>query len=116
MDLIEEARNLADQRSTIYQQKLRRYHSRRVRNRSFKEGDLVLRLRQVKEHKLQSPWEGPFVISKVLHNGSYYLVDFRELKDRPANWYRKRKREDPEDIYDETDRPWNIAQLRPFHT
>ena len=45
VDLIEEAQNLADQRSTIYQQKLRRYHSRRVRNRSFKEGDLVLRLR-----------------------------------------------------------------------
>ena len=87
VDLIEEARNLADQRSTIYQQKLRRYHSRRVRNRSFMVGDLVLRLRQVKDHKLQSPWEGPFVVSKVLHNGSYYLVDFRELKDRPANWY-----------------------------
>ena len=64
VDLLEEERNLADQRSTIYQQKLRRYHSRRVRNRSFKEGDLVLRLRQVKQHKLQSPWEGPFVISK----------------------------------------------------
>ncbi|KAK1615603.1 hypothetical protein QYE76_021120 [Lolium multiflorum] len=116
VDLIEEARNLADQRSAIYQQKLRRYHSRRVRNRSFMAGDLVLRLRQVKDHKLQSPWEGPFVVSKVLHNGSYYLVDFRELRDRPANWRRKRKREDPDDIYDETDRPWNIAQLRPFHT
>ncbi|KAK1631102.1 hypothetical protein QYE76_005417 [Lolium multiflorum] len=116
VDLIEEARNLADQRSAIYQQKLRRYHSRRVRNRSFMAGDLVLRLRQVKGHKLQSPWEGPFIVSKVLHNGSYYLVDFQELKDRPANWYRKRKREDPDDIYDETDRPWNIAQLRPFNT
>ncbi|KAK1666241.1 hypothetical protein QYE76_054400 [Lolium multiflorum] len=116
VDLIEEARNLADQRSTIYQQKLRRYHSRRVRNHSFMVGDLILRLRQVKDHKLQTPWEGPFVISKVLHNRSYYLVDFRELKDRPDNWYRKCKREDPDDIYDETDRPWNIAQLRPFHT
>jgi hypothetical protein len=70
----------------------------------------------VKEHKLQSPWEGPFVIIKVLHNGSYYLVDFREKKDRPDNWYRKQKRDDPDDIYDEADRPWNIAQLTPFHT
>ena len=116
MDLIEESRNSANQRFNIYQQKLRRYHSRRVRNRSFKEGDLVLRLRKVKEHKLQSPWEGCFVMSKVLHNGSYYLVDFHELKDRPDNWYQKHKREDPGDIYDETDRPWNIAQPRPFHT
>jgi hypothetical protein len=116
VDLLEVARDLANQRSTIYQQQLRRYHSRRVRQRSFKEGDLVLRLRQKKAQKLASPWEGPFVISKVLHNGSYYLVDIREVKDRPANFHLKWKREDPDDIYDEIDRPWNIAQLRHFHT
>ena len=89
MDLLEEARDLADQRSTIYQQKLRRYHSRCVRQRSFKEGDLVLRLKQVKTHKLAPPWEGPFVISKALHNGSYYLVDIREVGDRPKDFLRK---------------------------
>ncbi|KAK1617663.1 hypothetical protein QYE76_023180 [Lolium multiflorum] len=116
MDLLEEARNLADQRSIIYQQKLRCYHSRRVQNRSFKEGDLVLRLRQVKVHKLQSPWKVPFVVSKVLHNGSYYLYDIRELKDVHANFLQKRKREDLGDVYDETYCPWNIAQLHPFHT
>jgi len=116
VDLLEEERNLADQRSAIYQQKLRRYHSRRVRQRSFKEGDLVLRLRQETPHKLAPPWKGPFVISKALHNGSYYLVDIRETKDRKKNFWRKRKRSDLHDIYDETERPWNIAQLRPFHT
>ena len=116
MDLLEEERNLADQRSTTYQQKLRRYHSRRVHNRSFKEGDLVLHLQQVKTHKLASPWEGPFVISKALHNGSYYLVDIREINDRNRNFLMKRKRDDPGDIYDESERPWNVAQLRPFHT
>jgi hypothetical protein len=105
VDLLEEAHNLADQRSRIYQQKLRRYHSRRVRNRSFKEGDLVLRLRQVKEHKLQYPWEGPFIVSEVLHNRSYYLVDIRQLKDRNRNFLQKRKREDLGDVYDETYRP-----------
>src|SRR3954466_10544289 len=116
VDLLEEASNLADQRSTIYQQKLRRYHSRRVRHRSFKEGDLVLRLKQEKGHKLEPPWEGPFVISKALHNGSYYLVDIREIKDRKDNFWNKRRREDPDDIYDESERPWTRAQLRPFHT
>jgi hypothetical protein len=115
VDLLEEARDLAAQRSAIYQQKLRRYHSRRVRHRSFKEGDLVLRLKQQRDHKLAPPWEGPFVISKALLNGSYYLVDIRELKNRPDG-SRKRKRADKDDIYDETKRPWNIAQLRPFHT
>jgi hypothetical protein len=46
VDLLEEERDLATQRSAIYQQNLRHYHSHRVRKRSFKEGDLVLRLKQ----------------------------------------------------------------------
>jgi hypothetical protein len=32
--------------------------------------------------------EGPFVISKALLNGSYYLVDIHELDKRPS---KKRK-------------------------
>src|SRR3954465_2452201 len=96
------------------QQKLCSYHSRRVRHRSFKEGDLVLRLKKKKSHKLSPPWEGPFIIIKALLNGCYYLVDNRGLKDRP-NEDHKRKRHDPDDDYPELDRPWNIAQLRPFY-
>jgi hypothetical protein len=44
----------------------------------------VLRLKQQKSHKLSPPWEGPFVISKALLNGFYYLVDICELV-RSAN-------------------------------
>jgi hypothetical protein len=106
VDLLEEERDLAAQRFAIYQQNLHRYHSRRVHKRSFKEGDLVLCLKQQKSHKLSLPWEGPFVISKALLNGSYYLIDIRELDKRPN---KKRKRRDPDDIYDKTDRSWNIA-------
>jgi hypothetical protein len=113
VDLLEEERDLAAHRSAIYQQNLRRYHSRRVRKCSFKEVDLVLCLEQQKSHKLSPPWEGPFVISKALLNGSYYLVDIRELDKRPS---KKHKQRDPDDIYDKTDRPWNIAQLHPFYT
>jgi hypothetical protein len=92
MDMLEEERDLAAQRSTIYQQNLHRYHSRRVRKCSFKEGDLVLRLKQQKSHKLSPPWEGPFVISKALLNGSYCFVDIRELDKRPS---KKRKTKRP---------------------
>jgi len=42
LDLLEEERKLALSRTAIYQQGLRRYHSRRVKSRSFQEGDLVL--------------------------------------------------------------------------
>src|SRR4051812_22582720 len=46
VDLFEEERVLACQRSTIYQQKLHSYHSRHVRYRSFKEGAWCSALRR----------------------------------------------------------------------
>ena len=83
LDLLDEKRDMALARTSVYQQDLWRYHSRWVRTRTFQEGDLVLRLiqDQTDMHKLSPPWEGPFVVSKNLHNGSYYLIDVREHKD-----------------------------------
>ena len=105
LDLLHEERDFAAAHSAIYQQDLRCYHSRRVRTRTFQEGDLVLRLiqDQTDMHKLSPPWEGPFVVSKNLHNGSYYLIDVRE-------------HEDSRQSEEETKRPWNIALLRPYYT
>ena len=105
LDRLDEERDIAAARSAIYQQDLRRYHSRRVRTRTFQEGDLVLWLiqDQTDMHKLSLPWEGPFVVSKNLHNGSYYLIDIREHKDTRTS-------------EEETNRPWNIAHLRPYYT
>ena len=82
-DLLDEDRDLAAARSTIYPQDPRRYHSRQVKTRNFQEGDLVLRLiqDQIDMHKLSPPWEGPFVVSKNLNNGSYYLINVRDHKD-----------------------------------
>jgi hypothetical protein len=45
LDQVEKARDVALLHSTKYQQALRRYHSRRIRGRAFRVGDLVLRLR-----------------------------------------------------------------------
>lgn len=42
VDLLEEEREMALIRSTVYQQNMRRFHARHVRSRSFHEGDLVL--------------------------------------------------------------------------
>jgi hypothetical protein len=83
LDLLDEERDIAAARSEIYQQDLCRYHSRRVKTRTFQEGDLVLRLIQDQSdmHKLSPPWEGPCVVSKNLNNGSYYLIDVRDRKD-----------------------------------
>ena len=105
LDLLDEERDLAAARSVIYQQDLRCYHSRRVKTRTFQEGDLVLRLilDQTDMHKLSPPSEGPFVVSKNLNNGSYYLIDVRDHKDSRTS-------------EEETRRSWNIAHLWPYYT
>jgi len=95
VDLLDETREIAAERSTMYQQNLRNYHSRRLRPRSFVEGDLVLRLKQQGHLKLESPWEGPYVITEVIPDGTYRLKDF-ETGVAYSN-------------------PWNVAQLRRFY-
>ena len=107
VDLLEEGWLLALSRTAIYQQSLCHYHSRKVKPRSFQEGDLVLRLiqRTTGQHKLSAPWEGPFIISKALGNDSYYLID--------AQKPRACKRDDSGK---ESERPWNANLLRRFYS
>src|SRR4051812_30677583 len=95
VDTLDEARDIAAARSTVYQQSLRNYHSRRLRPRSFVEGDLVLRLKQERPKKLESPWEGPYIITEVIPSVAYRL-----------------KHVDSGVAYSN---PWNIAHLRRFY-
>ena len=53
------------------------------------------------------------MVSKVLLNGSYYLVDIKDGYRKVRGRKRKRK---VDDKYDENKRPWNIEQLCPFYT
>jgi hypothetical protein len=96
LDQLEEAWDKALLHSARYQQSLRRYHARGVRSRDLQVGDLVLRLRQDARgrHKLTPPWEGPFVIVKVLKPGTYKLANSQR------------------EVYSNA---WNIQQLRRFY-
>ena len=58
LDMLDEEHDLAAARSVIYQQDLRRYHSRRVKSRTFQEGDLVLRLIQDQTNMTSYPHLG----------------------------------------------------------
>jgi hypothetical protein len=51
------------------------YHSHHVQSQAFNVRDLVLRLVHSNKdrHKLSLPWEGPYIISKVLRPGTYKL-------------------------------------------
>jgi hypothetical protein len=95
-DQLDEARTVALIHSTRYQQALRRYQARKIQRQDFDEGDLVLRLRQDNRgrHKLSPPWEGPYVVVKVLKSGTYKLAN-----------------EDGEELTN----AWNIQQLRHFY-
>jgi hypothetical protein len=96
LDQLEEARNMTLLHSTRYQQSLRRYHARGVRSRDLQVGDLVLRLRQDARgrHKLMPPWDGPFVVAKVLKPGTCKLANSQG------------------EVYNNA---WNIRQLRRFY-
>ena len=79
-----------------YQQALWRFQARRIQSRDLKVGDLVLRLRQNNKgrHKLTPPWEGPYIVAKVLKPGTYKLANEKgEILNNA----------------------WNIEQLRRFY-
>jgi hypothetical protein len=61
--------------SACYLQGVHRYHDRNIQRRSFNVGDMVLwRIQNdTRLHKLNSWWEGPFSVHKVVGPGSYCL-------------------------------------------
>jgi transposase InsO family protein len=96
LDQLDEALLVALMHSVRYQQSIRGYQTRKIRRQDFSEGDLLLRLCQDKRgrHKLSPPWEGPYVVVKVLKPGTYKLAN-----------------EDGEELTND----WNIQQLRRFY-
>ena len=76
LDSTEEVRVNATLQSARYLQGLRRHYNKNTQPRSLQIGDLVLRRIQKtnRRHKLLSPWEGPFIVSKVTGPGMYKLI------------------------------------------
>jgi hypothetical protein len=92
VDALDEARDVALARSIAYQQNLRNYHGRGLHPRSFEVGDLVIRLKQENHIKLESPWEGPYIVTEAIPGGAY------RLKEKKFGKYQGNS--------------WNVAQLR----
>jgi hypothetical protein len=87
IDGLKEARCATLVQSARYLEGIRCYHDRNVKERSFNVGDLVLHRIQNKEglHKLNSPWEGPFIVAKVTGPASYSL-QMLEGEDVNNSW------------------------------
>jgi hypothetical protein len=75
LDSAEEVRCNVQLQSVDYLQGVHHYHDRNIQERSFNVGDLVFRRIQYDNrlHKLNSRWEGPFIVLKVTRPGSYRL-------------------------------------------
>uniref|UniRef100_A0A2N9GS79 RNase H type-1 domain-containing protein n=1 Tax=Fagus sylvatica TaxID=28930 RepID=A0A2N9GS79_FAGSY len=78
LDLLDEAHDQAEAKTRTYQQRMARYHDRRVKHREFKIGDLVLRkvtlaTKDPTQGKLGPTWEGPYRVIKFFRRGTYHL-------------------------------------------
>ena len=78
LDLLEEKREQVLKRAEDYHRKTARNYDRKVRPRSYKPGDLVLKnllpSRKDPTHgNLGSNWEGPYIVSRVVRPDNYEL-------------------------------------------
>ena len=78
LDLLDEKREQVLKRTKDYQRKTTRYYDKRVKPRSCKPGDLVLKKllptrKNLTHGKLGLNWEGPYIVSRVVRPGNYEL-------------------------------------------
>ncbi|GJV73945.1 reverse transcriptase domain-containing protein [Tanacetum coccineum] len=89
LDLLEERREEAAIREAKSKAKMEKYYNSKVRNTSFKPGDLVYRnndaSRAEDTGKLGPKWEGPYEVTEALRKGAYKLRD-RDGKQLPRTW------------------------------
>ena len=70
LDMTDELHEATAVRITSYQQRLKNLYNRRVKPRTFQEGDMVLRrifenMANPADGKFQSNWDGPYTIVRV---------------------------------------------------
>ena len=90
LDLLEEKREQVLKRMEDYHRKTVRYYDQRVKPRSYKLGDLVLKKfllakKDPAHGKLGPNWEGPYIVSRIIRPGNYELQT-EEGKTLPHSW------------------------------
>ena len=93
LDLLEEKRDLTALRTASYKRRSERYFNSKVKEKRFKEGDLVLRkvfpnTKELNAGVLEPNWEDPYVIVEVLRPGTYRLKRL-DGKMLPQSWNAK---------------------------
>ena len=90
LDLIDEVRDQENAKIIEYQKKASFYYNLRVKERYYRERDLVLRKIEAsgvgQKGKLSPNWEGPYKIKKVKGRGTYVL-ETMEGEEVPRTWH-----------------------------
>ena len=78
LDLLDEKRDQVLKRTEDYQRKTTRYYDQKVKPRSYKPGDLVLKkLLPARKNsvygKLGPNWEGPYIVYRIVRPDNYEL-------------------------------------------
>ena len=99
VDLSNEAREMTYIREQALKQRVAKRYNSSVVPCKFKEGDLVLRCANIRQHipghgKLTANWEGPYKIVEVLGKGAYKLSTLSRSQ---------------------VSRSWNSSNLRKFY-
>ena len=90
LDLLEEKHEQVLKRIEDYHRKTVRHYDQRVKPRSYKPSDLVLKkllpARKDPAHgKLGPNWDGPYIVSRIIRPGNYELQT-GEGKTMPHSW------------------------------
>jgi hypothetical protein len=82
---LEEMRLKAYEDASIYKERIKRWYEKRLKKKEFKERwyDKVLiynsRFKTFGKGKLQSKWDGPYVVHSVLSNGAVTIMDIKAI-------------------------------------
>jgi len=77
---LDDKRLQAQQKIELYQARISRAFNKKVKEQTFKKGDLVLAVRRPMlmthktKEKFQPKWEGPFIVESIYSNGAYRLI------------------------------------------
>ncbi|WZZ78331.1 hypothetical protein YC2023_098903 [Brassica napus] len=75
LNLLDEIREAARLRNCSYQQDITMTYNKKVRTRTFQQGDWVLRRVEKATRKLAPGWEGPYKVIEVRGAVAYMLQD-----------------------------------------
>ena len=90
LELLDKKRLKAPEHTQVYQNRLSKFYQKKVIERKFKIGDMIVKWKMIKPggpaSKFQPNWEGPFVVKEAYLGNAYKLVNAdREELGHPWN-------------------------------